>query len=240
MLGTVREQFTVVRSDGVPVEPKELAKGYGIQIGCIVRDTVSINTGNLRTEANAHLVNMLLMKLHARYLFPPPYNNTDPKGNKVNYEALKKMSCYLSSWRTRVHKRIKNKESFDEIRKHEPMLDEAEFKIFKAKCASDEAKRMTEWGKKMRELNIGNHHCGSGGYRGVQATWDKEDAELLALGKENPWHKFTDLQVRNFVRACYYLDPKTKEFVTDDLEVKKFEKLLVRNSPWILCRLCFT
>jgi hypothetical protein len=43
------------------------------------------------------------------------------------------------------------------------MLDEAEFEIFKAGVASDEAKAWTEWGMQMRELNLGKHHLGSGG-----------------------------------------------------------------------------
>ena len=93
VLGTVREEFIIVRSDGVPVEPKQLAKGYGIQIGCIVRDTHSINMGNLRTDENAHLVNMFLMKLRARYLFPPQYKKTDPNGHMVNEYAIKRTTC---------------------------------------------------------------------------------------------------------------------------------------------------
>ena len=81
----------------------------------------------------------------------------------------------------------------------------------------------------MRDLNLGTHHCGSGGYRGKQPTWDKEDAEYACLGKDNPWHKIMDMQTRNFVRSRYYLDWKTGEFVTDDPDVQAFEKKLVRN-----------
>jgi hypothetical protein len=36
-----------------------------------------------------------------------------------------------------------------------------------------------------------------------------------------------------FVRARYYLHPKLKEFVTDDDDVRKFQKKLVRNLPRI-------
>jgi uncharacterized membrane protein YdjX (TVP38/TMEM64 family) len=36
-----------------------------------------------------------------------------------------------------------------------------------------------------------------------------------------------------FVRARYYLHPKLKEFVTDDDDVRKFQKKLVRNILWI-------
>ena len=80
----------------------------------------------------------------------------------------------------------------------------------------------------MRDQNIGNHHLGSDGYR-KQPIWDKEDAEVAKLGKENPWHKITDEQVRNFVRPRYYLKPGTGEFVTDYEDVLEFEKTLVRN-----------
>jgi hypothetical protein len=36
MLGTKCEDFTQVNENGVPVEPKALATGYGMQIDCIV------------------------------------------------------------------------------------------------------------------------------------------------------------------------------------------------------------
>jgi hypothetical protein len=60
MLGTKREDFTQVNENGVPVEPKALATGYGTQIGCIVWETVTINMRNLRDPGNAHLVQLLL------------------------------------------------------------------------------------------------------------------------------------------------------------------------------------
>ena len=53
MLSTVKEEFTEVNSDGYPTAPKEIVKGYAVQLGCILRrcilrSTVSINTENLR------------------------------------------------------------------------------------------------------------------------------------------------------------------------------------------------
>jgi hypothetical protein len=89
---------------------------------------------------------------------------------------------------------------------------------------------MDRLGRKLRDLSIGVHHCGSGGYLGKQPIWDKEDSEIERLGKYNPWHKVTDLQVRNFVPTRYKLVYKTEEFVTEDKAVKEFEKLLVRIS----------
>jgi hypothetical protein len=66
MLGTKHEDFTQVNEIGVPVEPKALAAGYGTQIGCIVWETMTINTRNLQDLSNAHLVQLLLQKLHER------------------------------------------------------------------------------------------------------------------------------------------------------------------------------
>jgi hypothetical protein len=81
----------------------------------------------------------------------------------------------------------------------------------------------------MQERNIGKHHLGSGGYRGKQAIWEKEDKEYIRLGKDNPWYKITDVQTRNYVRSRYFLDWKTGEFVTNDPTVKAFQEKLVRN-----------
>jgi hypothetical protein len=119
MLDTKREDFTKVSRSGAPEEPKALAAGYGMQISCIVRETVMINTRNLRDLGNAHLVQLLLQKLHKRYEFPPEYENLNLKDNKVNQLALTKMSMALASWRTWLKKRIDKKESWEEIKKHE-------------------------------------------------------------------------------------------------------------------------
>ena len=48
MVGTVKEEVTEVDSNGNPTAPERIVKGYSLQLGCIVRSTVSINTENLR------------------------------------------------------------------------------------------------------------------------------------------------------------------------------------------------
>jgi hypothetical protein len=130
MLGTKREDFTKVSRNGAPEEPKALATGYGIQIGCIVQETVTINMRNLRDPGNAHLVQLLLQKLHEQYQFPPEYDNQNLKDNVVNQLALMKMSTALASWRTWVKKRIDKKESWEEINKHEPLLEHDDYVLF--------------------------------------------------------------------------------------------------------------
>ena len=88
-----------------------------------------------------------------------------------------------------MKKKIDKGLSWEEIHAKEPMLDEEEFETFKASLETEEAKAWTNWGKDMRDLNIGNHHLGSGGYTGKKPVWDKEDAEVARLGKENPDRK---------------------------------------------------
>jgi hypothetical protein len=88
-----------------------------------------------------------------------------------------------------------------------------------------------EWGKQMHELKLGKHRLGSSGYRGKIPVWEKEDEDFARAGKPNPWLKMTNLQVRFFLQARYYLDRLTMEFVTEDKDVKDFEEKLVRNLP---------
>ena len=67
VLGTVKEEFTEVSSEGHPTAPKEIVKGYTGQLRCILRSTVSINTENLRHKDRGKLRNLLFTKLHERY-----------------------------------------------------------------------------------------------------------------------------------------------------------------------------
>src|ERR1043165_4624784 len=117
---------------------------------------------------------LLFNKLHGRYKFPDPYNNTHLRGNKVNKWALRKMSKALSCWKTRVKKAImgENKKSWEELREKEPMIDEATYNLFKARCESEAAKAASANGKAMRSKLIGNHRLGAGGYRSSKSKWD--------------------------------------------------------------------
>ena len=77
MLANVTDEFTLVSPSGLPLEPKDIAKGYSMQLGCIVRESMSINTKDIRSKANEALVQNLLQKLHQRYKFPEPLNKKD-------------------------------------------------------------------------------------------------------------------------------------------------------------------
>jgi hypothetical protein len=96
-----RHRITHVSASGNPLAPEEFVAGYGLQLGCILRSTVPLNTVNLRSKDNAHYCTLLLQKLHARYKFPNEYNNLEVSGNCVNNAAISKMSTALASWKVR-------------------------------------------------------------------------------------------------------------------------------------------
>ena len=82
----------------------------------------------------------------------------------------------------------------------------------------------------MRQLNLGVHQLGPGGYRVAEPIWDKEDAKRVEQGLPPRFEKYRDKQTRNFLRAQYKEDPVTKE-LTRDPKTKELELVLVRNTP---------
>ena len=56
----------------------------------------------------------------------------------------------------------------------------------------------------MRELNLGEHTLGPGGYRVAEPIWDKEDAERAEQGLPPRFEKYSgNKQTKNYVRARY-------------------------------------
>jgi len=230
VLRTLKEEVTEVDSDGNPTAPERIVKGYSLQLGCILRSTVSINTENLRQPDRGNLRNLLFTKLHERYKFPTEFANTSLKGNKVNNVALTKMSKALSTWKSNVKRMIEKDESYEKIKQKNPSITEDDYNDFKINCSSTANSQSSQWGKEMRELNIGEHTLGPGGYRVAEPIWDKEEADRAEQGLPPLFDKYGDKQTRNFVRARYKKDPKTKELTTD-LKTRKLELVLVRNTP---------
>ena len=91
VLANTTSEITLVSESGQPQEPEAVAAGYGMRLGCIVRESMSINAVKIRGEGNEHLVELCLQKLHRRYKFPAPYNNLE-RSNPVNKLAITKMS----------------------------------------------------------------------------------------------------------------------------------------------------
>ena len=230
VLRTLKEEVTEVDSDGNPTAPERIVKGYSLQLGCILRSTVSINTENLRHPDQGNLRNLLFTELHERYKFPAEFENTSLKGNKVNNAALTKMSKALSTWKSNVKRMIEKGESYEKIKEKNPSITEDDYNDFKINCSSTANSESSQWGKEMRELNLGEHTLGPGGYRVAEPIWDKEDAERAEQGLPPRFEKYRDKQTRNFVRARYKEDPVTKELTTDP-KTRALELVLVRNTP---------
>jgi hypothetical protein len=234
-VGLVRQAFTLVSPKGVPKEPKEFAAGYGLQVAAILRNTVTINTGTLTSRENTHYREMLLRKLHARYKFPDDdkYNNTNVKGNPVNKEALRKMTKALGNWKARVKRYIyTDKLSYEEIIKKEPMVTEEHLKEFEANCETDAAKARSARGKEMKELNIGNHTLGSGGYRAAAPKWAAEDKAAIERGEQPPFAHIVEEQTKNFLRARCPRPKKGSSTYSEpqDEKVQAFMRNYVSNS----------
>ena len=80
----------------------------------------------------------------------------------------------------------------------------------------------------MRELNIGEHTLGPGSYRVAEPIWD-EEADRAEQGLPPLFDKYGDKQTRNFVRARYKKDPKTKELTTDP-KTRALELFLAKET----------
>ncbi|KAK1682605.1 hypothetical protein QYE76_043453 [Lolium multiflorum] len=202
-------------ASGLPVEPKDVAKGYGNQLACILREVVNLNETDLRAENKAHLRAQLIARLHSRYKFLGDYASTDQTKNIVNSQALLKFTKHLSSYKYMVRKLIAEGKGFEEVHSAFPHVSQADFDAFVANEELQATKNRKLWGKEMRELNIGNHNLGSRGYEGKEPYWAKEDEAYVNAGIENPWLKYKDPLERRFIRSRYHKKKLTGELVTD-------------------------
>ena len=190
-VGSTRERFTEVNpKTGLPTEPKTLARGYGLQLGAILRETVSVNKTKLRTHKKKLLQVQLIARLHQRYEFPPAYDNKNLKGNIVNERALSKFSTNLSGYKTMLRGMIGNNESWEEIHRHFPRMTPEQYQKFLENEQLDFTKQQTAWGRSLAEKNIGHHGLGCRGYEGKEPIWEKEDKAYRDAGLVNPYDKY--------------------------------------------------
>lgn len=103
-------------------------------------------------------------------------------------------------------------------RRQNPSISEADHLEFKIKCESNATAESSQWGKDMRDLNLGVHKLGPSGYRVAEPIWDKEDAERAEQRLSPLFDKYDDK-----------IDPVTKELTTDP-KTKALELVLVRNT----------
>jgi hypothetical protein len=233
-LGTKREIVKEVNpASGLPTLPEDLKSSYPGQIGAILRETANINDTNIRHKLKTSQSALLIQKLHERYEFPHPYNNLSLTNNIVNTQALIKFSKALSSWKTRLRGFVDNKVPWAVITKKFPTVSLEDFKKFLENEDRSKMKDLRKWGKEMRDKNLGNHHLGSRGYEGAKKRWRKEDQELAAAGKPNPYDKYHDPKAKQYIRSRYYFDANGN--LVTSKKVQTLEKtLLVRIYRKIL------
>ncbi|KAM3196815.1 hypothetical protein ACQJBY_072489 [Aegilops geniculata] len=222
MLGTDRIVINRVSEAGLPVSPKKAEQGYSNGLGCILRETVSINETNLRSKANENLRALLISKLHTHYKFPDEsLDETTP----VNNRALCKWTKLLSSWKSKAKSEYLEKDYETEIKKKWPSVSVEDWNLFKQHCEAPEVKEMEKWGKEMRARNIGHHTLGSRGYPGKKPKWDKQDAEFAAAGIPNPFKEFENPRENDYIRGRCKYDEATKTWVLDEKTAKVKELL---------------
>ena len=126
-----------------------------------------------------------------------------------------------------MRQKVDKKEPWEVISKAFPTVSEQDFKKFLENEDRATMKELRAWGRRMRDRNLGNHHLGSRGYEGVKDKWAKEDAELAAADKPNPYAKYHDPKAQKYIRSRYYFDKNGKLVTTK--KVEDLEKtLLVR------------
>src|SRR4051812_19419111 len=134
------------------------------------------------------------------------------------------MSTAPATWRRTVKKMILKGDSYEKIKKTNPSISEADYEEYKLKCDSATVEASSQWGQNMRELNLGVHRLGPGGYRVAEPKWEKDDAERAAQGLPPRIKKYGDKPTDNYVRARYKVNPVTGELTTDP-KVQKLERL---------------
>ena len=148
--------------------PEQACKCWGNQLGCILRETANINDERLRLVP--HMENMLLKKLHNRFLFPGRDERKHPWDDepmtKTNNKAMVTFTNDLSAWKVRVKKAIAKNEPWSKIHADNSTLKEEDFEKFKETCAKEEVKKMSEKMKALQARNTPPHRLGSRGYEG--------------------------------------------------------------------------
>ena len=83
-------------------------------------------------------------------------------------------------------------DSYDKIKAKYPLMSEDDYKEFKFKCESPATSESSQWGKEMRQLNLGVHQLGPGCYRVAEPIWDKEEADRAEQGLPPLFDKYGD------------------------------------------------
>ncbi|KAL6879628.1 hypothetical protein ACP4OV_012287 [Aristida adscensionis] len=100
-------------------------------------------------------------------------------------------------------------EGIDPFDKYKYLVKE-DWQAFCNLQSTQEAVEKSNKGKELRKKNKHDHHLDPGGYAVAIPKWDKQDAQMEAAGKENPWRAIPG-RSRPFMRARSCTDVETGE-----------------------------
>ncbi|KAL6893543.1 hypothetical protein ACP4OV_007641 [Aristida adscensionis] len=100
-------------------------------------------------------------------------------------------------------------EGIDPFDKYKYLVKE-DWQAFCNILSTQEAVEKSKKGKELRKKNKHDHHLGPRGYAVAIPKWDKQDAQMEAAGKENPWRAIPG-RSRPFMRARSCTDVETGE-----------------------------
>ena len=138
------------------------------------------------------------------------FDAAEDKMKRIADRALCMMVKALSTWRNMANKN-KDKDFNTYVLRRWPKIQEGDWKLFIAYHSEDEFKKLSEWGKGMREKNKMNHMLGSRGYTGKKKVWEKEDIAETKARRQPPFLYIRAGRGRDFVRARTKINKETGE-----------------------------
>jgi hypothetical protein len=138
---------------------------------------------DLKSTNNKITRKILLDKLFTVYKLE--FEGAKDKMKKIADRAMCIMVKPLSMWRNMANKN-RNKDFNTYVLTRWPQIQEEDWNLFVAYDSEDEFKKLSEWGKGMREKNKMNHRLGSRGYTGKKKVWEKEDIVETKAGRQPP------------------------------------------------------
>ena len=129
------EVTSVDEEHGILASLLHVARAYGNSLAAIVREECNINEDGLRGPYQNGFHNLLLLKLHQRYKFPPSYDNYNQSGNLVNQIAVIKFSRSFCAWKMKLRTEYLNSE-FAVVQGRCPTITAEDWEEFKNKNAN--------------------------------------------------------------------------------------------------------
>lgn len=210
--------ITEVNAKGVPVLPPKDTDGYNNALGCIVRKTVLITCPdmvNSKPEYVTEEKQKLQQPLNTSYTFP-----LADKALAEEY-AIGKLNELLKYWRCRSRQDLLGSNFETVIKFLYPQLKPDRWQKFCESSTSEEFKKKSAYFRGLWTQVPGNHHLGTGGYRGAECKWVKEDEEFQAVGKPLPFVEHVSYpRPWGYFRAHAVQDKGSKDYYLPTLELR--------------------